>query len=238
MMRLIHPYIRAFFSLFSFVGTILSNNILLQILFLGLLIFVLIYKQIIRHYLIFLISFIIPLTLVFIFFYSLLIPLLSNTLTLNSIIKNLFFPLLIGTRLSVIMAIFQITLNMETPEFLRTFKKWRASEEFTLSFLGGVSIWTDVRRKAQKITDAIYAKGLIKKRSYIYIMPKLPIIIRPLIIILIQDAIERGELWQERSIKSRVVNLELTTENYPFLFNFLLLVLSLFWLLMNINASM
>ena len=130
-------------------------------------------------------------------------------------------------------SIFQISLIIPSNQVYSTFKMWGLKKDILITALGSYIIWIDIISRSDKILTARFARGFISERTFITKLKQLPYLLIPLIVGILRTATERAESWEQKKLIERIEIMKMQNVKYNILLNLVLLVIVLFWLILN-----
>lgn len=220
----LHPYIRLLFLICGLTGILLINKILWLLCFYFIVITSLfVFSGQIKKHLNLLLFAIIPIYLSFILLY---IVILKD--------GNWNFIHLKVLKLILLTSVIQLTLSIPVEHLITTFKKWGFKGEYLITILGAFTVWTEVIYHSEKIITARFARGFVGKRSIFNNAKQFPFILVPLVIGILRTSTERADSWEQKNILQLVEMSSTEKGNYPIWLNFILIWVSLIWLIISI----
>jgi energy-coupling factor transport system substrate-specific component len=144
------------------------------------------------------------------------------------------YALLISLRLAVVGGIFQLGfLSIPQAELLSTFWHWGIRRDNLIVAIGAFTIFPELKIRAEQITTARYARGLLPDRRLITRFRQLPYLLRPLLVWSLRAAIQRSELWDQKRLLDRVGHMRHAYEGSR-LRDGAFIGISLIWLVINL----
>lgn len=222
----IHPYNRLIILFCILLASYFSENIILDIGFYSLVLIPLLFlNHKIKSHLRFLLVAIVPIFISFV-----LIKILVQggqkadwLIICSKILK-----------LTISATTFQFILLIPPKELYVTFKKWGLKNDVLITFLSSFTVWNEISNRADKIVTARLARGYIKKRNFWNMGKQLPFVLNPLLVGVMRTSIERAESWSQKNILSMVNNYKVEKMNYSFLYNLLLALSAIGYLIVVI----
>lgn len=225
---IVHPYVRLLFLLTIIIGTIFNNylnHILLLYLFAIFPLFL--FGNKIKSHLRLILFGILPIFLTFVLLYI-------------GIYKNpeygWNFIFLKTVKLLIYTSAFQLTLMIPAKHLVDTLIKWNLKGEVLLIALSAFTVPNDIVTKSEKILDARFSRGFIKKRTIWEKSKQLPFVLVPLIIGIIRTSHERADSWEQKNIISLLSNFKKKKQilQYDFLLNSLIVFISVAWFVISL----
>jgi hypothetical protein len=223
---IMHPYVRLAFFFAGICGTLLSTNpVFLLVTYLIVIIPTIALNGQFRQHLKLLIIGILPILLSFILLYIFIFHDKSKSWDFIAVkvIKIILFT-----------SLFQITLSIPSKILFITLKKWGFSGQPLVLVLSSLTVWEDVRYRANKIIDARFARGFVVQRSAITKARQLPYIILPLVIAVFRTAIERADSWEQKDMLYLVDHIRVEKVAYPVILNIVYFATSVCWLVIGL----
>lgn len=225
---IVHPYVRLLFLLTIIFGTIFNDR-LSQILILYLFVIVPLFfmGSNFKSHLRLILFGILPIFLTFILLYIF-------------IYKNpeygWDFIVLKTVKLLIYTSVFQLTLMIPAKHLFNTLVKWNLKGEALLTSLSAFTVPNDIVTKSEKILDARFARGFIKKRTIWEKSKQLPFVLVPLIIGIIRTSHERADSWEQKRIISLLSNFRQNNQSlqYDFLLNSSIVFTSITWVVISL----
>ncbi len=228
---IIHPYVRLLFLVVFLVGTIFNDNILhLIIVYLFVLIpLFIIDNKILSHFKLVVLG-IIPIFLTLILLYIFIYK--KNDYGWDFILNKTI-------KLTVYTSVFQLGLLVPAQHLITTLTKWGLKGETLLVVLSAFTVPNDIISKSEKILDARFSRGFIKKRTFLNKSKQLAFVLIPLIIGVIRTSQERAESWEEKNIISLLNNYKSLTQkiNYSYFLNISLTIICIIWLILPLTLK-
>lgn len=232
----IHPYVRGFTLFFALAGTIFARDVLSMLIFwLFVIVPLLIWINNIYQHINFLKIVITPILIILLFVYGIVLKAPPDKAIGSDPIGGSLYAIFIVLRLILIAGIFQAFLSIEQSKLIYTLKYWGLKGDILYVVVGAFSIWADVVNKADKIVTARYARGLIPNRKFISRIRQVPFVIKPLLTGLLRLAIDRSESWKQRDSLLHMSNFPLSQDNTRKIENVIMILLTLSWLIFNLN---
>lgn len=229
---IVHPYIRLAAASLAVAGIVITNNLYqLLIGWICIAIPLSIGAKLVKRHINLLLYAILPMFLLLLTVYAFLLPMFQPG---HETSQGLKFALQTALKLILYTSVFQLLLSIPSNELHSTLRFWGIKGEGLVIYLGALTVWVDVKIKANKIVDARFARGLVKNRSFFTRIKQVPYVVRPLISCILISAVERSYSWKQKKILARVENLQATDFEYSLTINTLLLLVSLFWLLTSV----
>lgn len=221
---IVHPFVRLLFLVAFLAGTILNNNIIhLITIYLIIIIPLFIIGNKIGSHLKLISLGIIPIFITFILLYII-------------IYKNpeygWSFIVLKTIKLTIYTSIFQLALMIPAKHLINTLTKWGLKGETLLIVLSAFTVPSDIVSKSEKIIDARFSSGFIKKRTFLNKLKQLPFVLIPLIIGVIRTSHERADSWEQKRIINLLNNYKNIKQiiNYNYLLNISIVIISIIWI--------
>ncbi len=231
----VHPYVRLTAAILAITGSVIAKDMYqLLIGWLFLIVPFVIITGTIKKHLSFLLYAILPIVIMLLFVYAFILPNFQNGKNIYSTITGVEFALTTVLKLILFTSVLQLVLHIPNEELFTTLKCWGIKGDGLVIYFGALTIWADVKMKANKIIDARFARGLVKSRSVLNRLKQVPYVIRPLITGILLSSLERSQSWKQKKILLRLENLKGDDLKYSFGFNLLLLLICLLWIIMSI----
>ena len=227
---MLHPYIKVVLAIIVIAGVIASPNVIQLLILLIFLFSLLLINKRTKNYLSFGLFFIVPLFIALSILYLVILPLASNGSIQHNLKANSNYVFVTVLRLMNLVALFQFIFGTNEDELFSFFKKLHLSNETIFTFMGGLVIWEDIKKKTGRIFDATIARGLYPKRNLITKIIILPKIIKPLLNTLFNDAIVRSEVWKQKEIIKKINEYVGNRPRYSTPYNILLLSIGILWI--------
>lgn len=231
----LHPIVRILALFLNIIGTLFVRDVLTIFIFWILVIIpmLLMSNSFFKHVK-FIKIVILPIFLILFCVYGLVLKAPPNELIGSNQLGGILYVLYIVMRLILMAGLFQAFLNIDQSKLISNLKAWGLKGDVLYVTIGAFSIWADIISRSDRIVTALYARGLIPKRSFSSRLKQLPYVFRPLLTSLLRLAIERSECWKQRDSLSRIANLPIAKEKYPKADNIIVLIIAFGWMVYNI----
>ena len=118
---------------------------------------------------------------------------------------GVMFALTVATRLALVSALLYAVIATESASEVRqTLRGWGLQGDALAVVIGAIVLFPELAVRGQQVVTARYARGLIGRAHPFDRVRHLPYLLRPLVGWSLRSAIQRSELWQHRSLVSRL----------------------------------
>jgi hypothetical protein len=133
-----------------------------------------------------------------------------------------------------ITSAFQITLAIKSGELFPFFREIGLKGQTLITLIGAFTVWADIKRRSEQIITARFARGFIRKRTYLNTAKQFPYIMVPLIIGILRTSIERSQTWAQWNIIYLINNRKLKRQEFPVIANLIILLVTTLCLIISI----
>jgi energy-coupling factor transporter transmembrane protein EcfT len=202
------PQILLLAIMLAMVGSMLTKNLILLVG--GWLLFILPLTKVLnvsKHHFIYLVSFILPLTITLLFVWYLLIGAPPDQTVGSNPLGGATYALTTSVRLALLGGLAQvIILPIPLDDLSYRLYQIGIRGDLLIIIVSAFALIPEFSQRANKIITARYSRGLIKNRNLLTRLKQVPYVIRPLLTGALRTALSRMELWDQWGQLDNFVN--------------------------------
>ncbi len=219
----------------ALIGAIIANNwLILAVGYLLLVIPAIVFGNVLRAHIKFLIGIVIPVAGLNLFVWSILIGAPPSQVAGSNPEAGLKFAAVTALRLTFIGGIIQAyIISIPTKDFPSTLRRWGLQNEWLIAALCARVLGPEMIKQINRAYIAALARGLLPNRSIWNRMKLLPVVLIPLVIWSLRSAIHRADNWHERKLLEKINKVTYKPDDGSFLISFIIIISSVFWLILT-----